>query len=212
MGIEGETLLVLFSDHGEEFFEHGYLGHGGTLHQQGLHVPVILKRRGKLKSGKRIPGVAGLIDLGPTLVELAGIPSKFETNSSSSLAEVALNDQPRENVRPVVSERFLAKDACAQQQQSRPSTMCVPMEVAIRDGEHSFIYDQSTGVARLYNVLSDPREQRDIASTSKKKVDGYRRKVATLPKLDDNGQPPTENPPEIPSELEENLRALGYIE
>ncbi len=212
MGIEDETLLVLFSDHGEEFFEHGYLGHGSSLHQQALHVPVILRNRGGLPSGKRIPEVAGLIDLGPTLVELAGIASRFETNSSVSLAGVALNEQPGRKVRPVVSERFLGKDACAQQQKGKPLTTCAPMEVAIRDGEHTFIYDPSSDVARLYNVSRDPREQRDLAGISKKQVDDYKRQVAKLPKLDGRVGRSPDRLKEIPSELERNLRALGYIE
>jgi len=67
------TLVAITSDHGEEFLEHGLMGHGGQLYPESVHVPLIM-------SGPRVPvaeRVAERVEnrlLGPTLLRLAGIP------------------------------------------------------------------------------------------------------------------------------------------
>lgn len=79
-GLAGETLIVLTSDHGEAFGEHGAVGHGRTLFAEELHVPLILNGPGFGAAGRRVGGVARQIDLLPTLLELVGrrVPAGVE--------------------------------------------------------------------------------------------------------------------------------------
>lgn len=72
-GLAENTLVVFMSDHGEEFFDHGGFAHGHTLHEELLRVPLIFRLPGRIPSGKRIPGMVRLIDLMPTILNLAGI-------------------------------------------------------------------------------------------------------------------------------------------
>lgn len=71
-GLLDRTLLVVTSDHGEEFEEHGRTSHGQTLYEEVLRVPMIFHGPG-LHVGSRL-GAASLIDIVPTLVDLVGIP------------------------------------------------------------------------------------------------------------------------------------------
>jgi arylsulfatase A-like enzyme len=65
------TLLVFTSDHGEEFFEHGVLGHGFSLYQEVVHVPLILHGPG-VPAGAVLEEPVAVLDLPATLLDLAG--------------------------------------------------------------------------------------------------------------------------------------------
>lgn len=70
-GLDEHSIVALISDHGEGFGEHGRFGHGNTLCQEDLHVPMIL-RGPRLPQGQRVPWSVAQFDLGPTLTTLAG--------------------------------------------------------------------------------------------------------------------------------------------
>jgi arylsulfatase A-like enzyme len=65
-----DAIVVLVSDHGEEFWEHGMLGHGFNLYEEAVRVPLIVAAPGLPAS--RITAPVSLMDLAPTLVELGG--------------------------------------------------------------------------------------------------------------------------------------------
>ncbi len=76
LGLYDETAIVLTSDHGEEFAEHGGFWHGLTLYDEQIHVPLVVKwpRRAERPARGAESGVARLIDVGPTLLGLADVP------------------------------------------------------------------------------------------------------------------------------------------
>ncbi|MBW1684895.1 MAG: sulfatase [Deltaproteobacteria bacterium] len=65
------TLFVVTSDHGEEFWEHGSSGHGYSLHDENVRVPLILRHPSL--TPQRIAAQVRLVDLAPTLVHLLGL-------------------------------------------------------------------------------------------------------------------------------------------
>ena len=67
------TLVVLVSDHGDEFLEHGALGHRRTLHEEVLRVPVILRFPGRLTAGERRSTPLALHELHDELLALLGV-------------------------------------------------------------------------------------------------------------------------------------------
>jgi len=81
-----KTLIVLLSDHGEELFEHNPLAaHGHSLYDELLRVPLILAGPGLLPQGKVIKEQVGLIDVMPTILDIAGIPFETEHQGVSLL-------------------------------------------------------------------------------------------------------------------------------
>ncbi len=82
LGLDGEVLLVITSDHGEEFGEHNGMSHQ-TVFEEILHVPLIVRWPGKVAPGLVLDNPVQGIDLSPSLVELAGIPSLTEAQGFS---------------------------------------------------------------------------------------------------------------------------------
>lgn len=68
-----QTLLIITSDHGEELFERGGIGHGQSLHQEQLHVPLLI--RGPGVSAGVYDEVVSLVDLVPTVLDRLGLPA-----------------------------------------------------------------------------------------------------------------------------------------
>ncbi len=79
-----DMLVVVTSDHGEEFLEHGQFEHGHGVYQEVVHVPLIVAGPG-VPRGARVEGIAQLLDVAPTLLDLAGIETP-ETFAGRSLA------------------------------------------------------------------------------------------------------------------------------
>jgi len=68
-----ETLLIIVSDHGEEFLDHGGLGHGTSVFGELVRVPLILRDPTQPVSGRRVERLTHHLDLAPTLLRLASI-------------------------------------------------------------------------------------------------------------------------------------------
>lgn len=82
-GLREETVIVIYSDHGFEFFEHGTWGQGNTaVADASARIPLILSGPG-VAEGRRVDSVVRSVDLAPTLLELAGaeIPGEMEGRS-----------------------------------------------------------------------------------------------------------------------------------
>ncbi|HYC53571.1 MAG TPA: sulfatase, partial [Candidatus Binatia bacterium] len=97
-GLLERTIVVIFSDHGEEFLEHGRCFHLATLYREVLHVPLLLLAPGL--APRRIPElVSASVTLAPTVMQMLGLPSVFPGHS---LLPAALGGAaPRA---PVISE------------------------------------------------------------------------------------------------------------
>lgn len=69
-GLAANTLVVVISDHGDEFLEHGGFGHRRTLYQEVVRVPVILRWPRRLPTGETRPGPSSLAAVAPTILAL----------------------------------------------------------------------------------------------------------------------------------------------
>lgn len=81
-GLDENTLVVLTADHGQHFGEHGTFGHGLTLWEPVLHVPLLL-RGPDVPAGARVGDPVGLIDVLPTVLELLGVSSPRDIQGRS---------------------------------------------------------------------------------------------------------------------------------
>ena len=73
MGLAEKTLLIIVSDHGEGFLEHGMILHGNSLFEELIHVPLILRLPGVIPAGRRIQDNVSQVDVMPTVLGLLGI-------------------------------------------------------------------------------------------------------------------------------------------
>lgn len=81
-GFLRDAIVVVTADHGEEFWEHGNLGHGTSLYNESVRVPLILIAPG-YAGGQRVEQNVSLLDVAPTLLDLLGQPGepRFEGRS-----------------------------------------------------------------------------------------------------------------------------------
>jgi len=144
LGRYDDAVVVLTGDHGEEFGEHGATGHGQTLYQEQLHVPLVIKPpRGRL-APQRIATPAALEGIASATLELAGAEAQWNETAASILpAEVAL-PEARE---PLLIAELQLAGASAQ--------------TAIR-WPWKLLRTPKAGV-QLFDLADDPAEQRDRA-------------------------------------------------
>jgi arylsulfatase A-like enzyme len=141
LGIEDSTVLVLFSDHGEEFWDHGSALHSHTLYQELLHVPLIVSVPGGWRSGTRIDETVRLMDVAPTLLEMLQVetPKSFEGQSLLGL----MSGETSEHL-PAMSEILDQK-----------SWIRHPWKLMIQG-----VYPNVE--RKLYDLDSDPGERTDV--------------------------------------------------
>ena len=80
-GLEQKTLVIVTSDHGESFNEHGFMNHGNSLYRELIHVPLILWQPALVPAGRRVAGPVSLADLPATILELVSRQGNFPGNS-----------------------------------------------------------------------------------------------------------------------------------
>ncbi len=78
-GLWDSSLIVITSDHGEELFDHGHFEHGHSLYEESLWVPLLVKWPKGHESGEKVTQTVGLIGLGSTFLEAAGVPSEKDS-------------------------------------------------------------------------------------------------------------------------------------
>ena len=74
LGLSDDTLVVVTSDHGEEFDDHGSWGHGHSVYQELLHVPLMFRLPNRLPAGQKIGDAVSTLDIAATVTELLGVP------------------------------------------------------------------------------------------------------------------------------------------
>lgn len=95
-GLWDDTIVAVVSDHGEEFFEHGYITHRTTLRTELCSIPLLLRLPGDEARGRRVPELVRIYDVAPTLLDYAGVPGlpEAEGRSMRPLVE-GRADEPR---------------------------------------------------------------------------------------------------------------------
>jgi arylsulfatase A-like enzyme len=151
LGELDRTLVVIHSDHGEEFWEHGGYEHGHAEHDEILHVPLVLRMPGKLPKAARIGARVRGIDVMPTLIALLGIepPTGIEGRSLLTLVE-GKSEAPRE----CISE----------------ATLHGPREIKALTVGSERLTMAGTVPGVLFDLASDPRETQDLRSERKERA------------------------------------------
>ncbi len=199
----GRALVAFTSDHGEEFMEHGSLGHERTLYQELIHVPLILSRPGVLPAGVVVEEPVTHLDLVPSLLDLAGLPPE-PSLPGRSLAGLARD----EAAVPAMEEPILSEEDFIGY---RTTTHRLR---AAREGMTKVILSSPNAFGigpwrrEMYDLAEDPRETRDLARET---AEGERLE-AHLREWIVRAGAGGELPRELDPETERRLRALGYVE
>ncbi|MHC4741726.1 MAG: sulfatase [Planctomycetota bacterium] len=202
-GIYDESLIVITSDHGEAFGDHGDWRHGYSIYNELAKVPLIIKYPNSEHGGKRVSVQVRSIDVFPSLLDATGIESKAVLEGSS--VSCFLGSSNAAQGRDV----YIDNDYNGR----------YILEGIIRDNTWKYIYTKKSllrdvkkfGHEELYNLQDDPKELLDLsdrdngrASSLQARMDFFRKLCSArrLKRVEAGLDPETLR----------NLKSLGYLE
>jgi len=195
-GLLDDTIIIITSDHGEEFMEHGFLEHGQSLHRELLHVPLIFINTDQ-PSGRR-EKMVGLIDFAPTLLGLADLAPDKRTGGPDFAGIDLFNNSN--------SHEFLFG-------QTAHGLYKLGEDMTVKQAVFS---EKIKGVISLYNdefdlfdLMSDPMEMTDISSTEKVKSEKLRSMISEWVKKCRSSAP--YNISAFDESAFKKLKSMGYI-
>ncbi len=201
-----DTLVVIAADHGECHGEHDLFGHTFDVHQELVHVPLII-RHPEVAHGRTIDTNVSTRRLYHTLLEAAGV--KVDNLSLLPLLE---GDRDPENG-IAFSEAFAPHMFLRVIEQHAPALIerlkLLETRRAVVQGDHKLILRENT-VEALYNLATDPAETHDLAADDPGRVAALRDQLETFTRRTDPAY--AEHIAPADEEVVEHLRALGYIE
>ena len=220
-GLGENTIFILTSDHGEEFFEHGLWGHGADLYEEATHVPLMFWGPGRIPADKRVRRSVGTIDFMPTILDIVGVPKPAQVQGAS-LTDLLRNGRADASGvdRPLFSEAWAETAIGANYELAefaRPAYllqigMQKLMQYRRRGGFEYEYYDLTKDAGERHNA-DDPTAGH-IAIMHERLAKYENDCIATAVTLSTQSRSTRATTPKAmqlsPSE-EEKLRALGYL-
>jgi arylsulfatase A-like enzyme len=203
-GLREKTLIVLASDHGEAFGEHGREGHARDVYSEVVTTPLIISFPFRLAEPLVVDAVSENVDLWPTLLDLLGLPPIEGANGRSLVPEIQAS---------IAGEELESAPRYAHIDQSwgRKGEDPQPM-VAVTEGPYRLIYREAgrgPRRAELYAYASDRQESRRIDN---EEPEVRERMIGLAQAYLESEAPAWGDAPEIElndAQLQQ-LRALGY--
>jgi arylsulfatase A-like enzyme len=206
------TVVAFLSDHGEEFGEHGGRGHGRNLYDETLRVPLVVCDPGGVGDARVVRRRASTLDVLPTVVELLKIapPPGTEGRSLVPLLESASAGEE-------YSEEPVFAHLIAQRVRFRRANLSdsVVGDIAVLRGPwqcvvHEYGERRAKRPAELFDLRSDPGQTKDVSLDHPEIAAELAREAGDWFEVRRRDVRPEQAAPVDP-ELEEQLRALGYV-
>lgn len=198
-GLYDESLIVLTSDHGEEFWEHGGIGHGHTLKNELLRIPLIFKLPEQEFAGTRIEQPISNSAIMPTILDLCGIELEEDIPRPASLALLWKQDASATEHEPIISTGLLYYED----------------RVSVIHNGLKYVRSRVDGREELYNLKQDPEERASITPSSGDRIQEAR---DILQSHDQRAEQQRQyfgiTGPDsalLDKETQDQLRAIGYI-
>jgi arylsulfatase A-like enzyme len=210
LGIAEDTLVVVFSDHGEEFLEHGGHFHEENVYGELINVPLVFRWPGVLPQGRVVPETVQMLDLAPTVLDLAGlaIPGSMQGQSLRPLL-LGPGEASRWKPRPAISEWRRRTDQLGTR---------IVDAFSVIEGEWKLIrnVERPSGVPEfeLYQHLSDPLDQKNVASEHPEVVERLAQQLEAWHRWAIERKLPSDDEAvsKMSSEELQRLRSLGYVQ
>lgn len=205
-GLFDNTLMIIASDHGENFGEHGLAGHALSVYDSVLHVPLIVSFPSLVSKERRIRNLVSTIDIYPTILDAVDIKLEEGISGKSLL--------PFEDRK---IHDFICAEYAGLHRAYAFGTRTISREFSridkgckcVRNLVYKYIItrDGSSEKEELYNVLRDPSEQLNIAAEHPDEASNLKEQLQSALDLSYFG------PQELPDSrrIKDRLRELGYI-
>jgi arylsulfatase A-like enzyme len=210
LGVLDNTLILVVSDHGEEFWEHGWTAHGQSLYQELTHGVFVMWNPRLIPTPRRVVEPVQLVDVMPTVLDLLDVKIP-DTVQGQSLAPLA-KGRPFQRRGAVMTSRYASPHAHGLVPENGTDT------VALLDANWKLIYrDKGKEVkmnkVELYDRRTDRGEQKNVAAEHPQEVDRMMREIGKwldaekqIKSLLGRGAKAT-----LDQQTLEKLRSLGYL-
>ena len=198
LNVYENTLIIITSDHGEFFGEHGLWFHAHELYQGVIKIPLIIKYPLSSKRGVSSERVS-LVDIMPTILDVLNLPIPKEVQG------VILS----ETERTVLSEVYKHK----YKQPTKGKNFARELKALFKDN-YKYIKEyqnNSDEYNELYDIENDPGELQNLISTMPEKAEAMDKKMKEWLQYSQD-QTVKDKPVKIDDATREALRALGYIQ
>lgn len=185
-GLFEDTVMVFTSDHGEEFFDHDSVGHGHSMWEELLHVPLAIRWPGMTSEGQKFETSAGLVDVLPTLCEILAIECATSGESLVPLMKRGRDLSTRTSVSGFMDGWR-----------------------AVHIGRYKLIH-RTLGKFQVFDIVEDPGETKDLAPNSPI-LTRYLRAMLGLKLEETRTKKLKKKKTQIDATTEAQLRALGYV-
>jgi arylsulfatase A-like enzyme len=187
-GVWESLVVIVTADHGEAFFEHGFIGHNKQLYQETLRIPLIVRLpAGKGPAGARVGELVDLVDLAPTIAEVFGAADPGFQGRSLLAVMAGAPGKPATLARSAHLEGLYS----------------------VTDARFKLIHAIGSGRDELYDLDADPGEKRNLAREQPVRADYYRQALHRWLMAVGPGRA-AGAPRALTAEEQESLRALGY--
>lgn len=214
-GVIDQTVLVVLADHGEILGERGgFFGHGPTLYQEVVGVPLLVRYPPRIPAGVRVAQPVSTVGVFATILDLAEIeaPPTLQVGSLAPLAR----GEAQAGGGPILSELHQSREIARDSPIPDPQMRADRRYRLLREGSFKLVAT-STGETFFYDLSADPGESRDLAAERPAEVSAMQERLAQveaeigLPAL---GAPidAAGDEPELDEATRERLRALGYAD
>jgi arylsulfatase A-like enzyme len=200
-GLERTTLVVFSADHGEDLHQHNaYFFHSPSMYSSSLAVPLVLSWPGVLPQGEATDHPASLVDVAPTVLSLLGlpVPSFFQGHALLEGRRV-----PREAARRVAFSETSGRVFGARTPEWRLVYNPEKLHPDAPGGPYPI------GELELYDLRSDPSEQRDVATERRDVAERLTADVLAWRARHAGANGPAGQ--QVDAATREELRSLGYI-
>ena len=194
-GVYDDLTIVVTSDHGEEFNDHGGFWHGTTLYDEQVWVPLLVKLPQSRRGGTAVRHWVQSIDIMPTMLKQLGVdvPKGVQGGELFVGVDAIYAEESHEgNVLESVRERRGTDELKLITANPGNPRRLAPVE--------------------LYRVDDDPKELNNLAETQAEQVQASTETLATLRRFAKKGAAEEQRIEKVSAEEAERLKALGYAE
>jgi len=199
--IYDDLLIIITSDHGEEFGDHNHTYHGHTLFDELISVPLIVKFPGYRYKGTIVDEHVSHVDLVPTILDYLGLQSRSWMRGESLLGLI----RTEETTDQMCYSELLSK-------RTMKFSLRTPQYNLIYESPLTYIGDEERGSFMLFDSINDPGEQFDISDVETESLVLLKGELRRWLQPLIHEHLGSIRKTKMSAGLEERLKALGYLQ